>query len=216
MRKVGLLIPKTNLTVEYELQYLFNKNYFNTDKIIFYVSKLSYKTGYKKNKEKFLTELAKDEKNKIKDLKYLKLDEYAFFCTSSTLENKNLVHYLNPTISIVKISKKLNINSCLLITPYNEKIGKEMSTFLKNNNIDVKKEIHLNLLNTNEYFDFGINKLENLILNNYKDEYKNVIVSCTNIPTLKVIYLLKNKLNANIISSNSTMFEMLKEEAKIE
>lgn len=32
MRKIGLLIPKTNLTVEYELQMLFSKGYFNIEK----------------------------------------------------------------------------------------------------------------------------------------------------------------------------------------
>ena len=29
MKKIGLLIPKTNLTVEYELQLLFSKGYFD-------------------------------------------------------------------------------------------------------------------------------------------------------------------------------------------
>ena len=31
MKKIGLLIPKTNLTVEYELQMLFSKGYFDID-----------------------------------------------------------------------------------------------------------------------------------------------------------------------------------------
>ena len=47
MKKIGLLIPCTNLTVEYELQHLYNLNYFKYDKITFYISKLEYKTNYK-------------------------------------------------------------------------------------------------------------------------------------------------------------------------
>ena len=54
MKKVGLLVPKTNLTVEYELQYLYNNHFFNIDDIVFYISKLDYKTSYKEDKIKFL------------------------------------------------------------------------------------------------------------------------------------------------------------------
>ena len=35
MKKIGLLIPKTNLTVEYELQLLFSKGYFDIEKLLF-------------------------------------------------------------------------------------------------------------------------------------------------------------------------------------
>ena len=53
MKKIGLLIPKTNLTVEYELQMLFSKGYFDVEKSVFYISKLDYKTNYKEDKSKF-------------------------------------------------------------------------------------------------------------------------------------------------------------------
>ena len=65
MKKVGLLVPKTNLTVEYELQYLYNNHFFNIEDIAFYISKLDYKTSYKEDKTKFLNDLAKDSNKKI-------------------------------------------------------------------------------------------------------------------------------------------------------
>ena len=86
MKKIGLLIPKTNLTVEYELQMLFSKGYFDVEKSVFYISKLDYKTNYKEDKSKFLEDLATDINNKKKDLKYLDVDYNAFFCTTSALE----------------------------------------------------------------------------------------------------------------------------------
>lgn len=70
MKKVGLLVPKTNLTVEYELQYLYNNHFFNIIDIVFYILKLDYKTSYKEDKVKFLNDLAIDSNNKIKDLEY--------------------------------------------------------------------------------------------------------------------------------------------------
>lgn len=83
MKKVGLLIPKTNLTVEYELQYLYNNHFFNIDDIAFYISKLDYKTNYKEDKIKFLNDLAEDSNRKINDLEYIGVDYITFFCTSS-------------------------------------------------------------------------------------------------------------------------------------
>ena len=84
MRKIGLLIPKTNLTVEHELQYLFNKNILDCNDYIFYTAKLDYKTSYKENKEQYLKDLAEDSNNKIEDLKYLDVDYVGYFCTYLT------------------------------------------------------------------------------------------------------------------------------------
>lgn len=161
MKKIGLLIPKTNLTVEYELQMLFSKGYYDIEKSVFYISKLDYKTNYKKDKSKFLKELSIDINNKKKDLEYLDVDYNAFFCTTSALENG--VEEINPTISLIEESKLRNVKKCLLITPYNDQLGKEIVKMLEDNGIKVIKNINLDLLHTADYFNYGINKLEKLI-----------------------------------------------------
>lgn len=78
MKKIGLLIPKTNLTVEYELQMLFSEGYFDIKKSVFYVSKLDYKTNYKEDKSEFLKDLSIDINNKKIDLQYLNVDYMLF------------------------------------------------------------------------------------------------------------------------------------------
>ena len=181
---------------------LFSKGYFSIEKSAFYISKLDYKTNYKENKLKFLEDLATDINNKKKDLEYLNVDYIAFFCTISALENK--VEEVNPTISLIEEAKLRNIKRCLLITPYNEVLGKEIALMLEDSDIKVIKNINLDLLHTSDYFDYGINKLKNLIEKNYLKEYEGIIISCTNLPTLSVIEELKNKLGAKIISSNSS------------
>lgn len=213
MKKIGLLIPKTNLTVEYELQMLFNKGYFNIEKSVFYISKLDYKTNYKEDKSKFLEDLATDINNKKKDLEYLDVDYNAFFCTTSAL--KNGVEEVNPTISLIEESKIRNVKKCLLITPYNDKLGKEIAKMLEDNEIRVIKNINLDLLHTADYFNYGINKLEKLIKENYLNEYENIIISCTNLPTIGVIENLEYKLNTQIISSNSSLFAKIKRDNNI-
>lgn len=213
MKKIGLLIPKTNLTVEYELQLLFSKGYFDIEKSVFYISKLDYKTNYKEDKSKFLENLATDINNKKKDLKYLNVDYNAFFCTTSALENG--VEEINPTISLIEESKLRNVKKCLLITPYDDKLGKEIVKMLEDNEIKVIKNINLNLLHTTDYFNYGINKLEKLIKENYLSEYENIIISCTNLPTIGVIESLENMLNTQIISSNSSLFSKIKRDNNI-
>ena len=213
MKKIGLLIPKTNLTVEYELQMLFSKGYFDVEKSVFYISKLDYKTNYKEDKSKFLEDLATDINNKKKDLKYLDVDYNAFFCTTSALENG--VEEINPTISLIEESKLRNVKKCLLITPYNDKLGKEIVKMLEDNEIKVIKNINLNLLHTTDYFNYGINKLEKLIKENYLSEYENIIISCTNLPTIGVIKSLEDRLNTQIISSNSSLFSKIKRDNNI-
>lgn len=213
MKKIGLLIPKTNLTVEYELQMLFSKGYFDIEKSVFYISKLDYKTNYKEDKSKFLEDLATDINNKKKDLEYLDVDYNVFFCTTSALENG--VEEVNPTISLIEESKIRNVKKCLLITPYNDKLGKELAKLLEDNEIKVIKNINLDLLHTADYFNYGINKLEKLIKENYLNEYENIIISCTNLPTIGVIENLEYKLNTQIISSNSSLFAKIKRDNNI-
>lgn len=213
MKKIGLLIPKTNLTVEYELQMLFSKGYFDIEKSVFYISKLDYKTNYKEDKSKFLEDLAIDINNKKKDLEYLDVDYNAFFCTTSALENG--VEEVNPTISLIEESKIRNVKKCLLITPYNDKLGKEIEKMLEDNEIKVIKNINLDLLHTADYFNYGIKKLEKLIKENYLNKYENIIISCTNLPTIGVIENLEYKLNTQIISSNSSLFAKIKRDNNI-
>lgn len=213
MKKIGLLIPKTNLTVEYELQMFFSKGYFKIEKSVFYISKLDYKTNYKEDKSKFLEELAIDINNKKKDLEYLNVDYNAFFCTTSALENE--VGEVNPIISLIEESKIRNVKKCLLITPYNNKLGKEISKMLEENGIKVIKNINLDLLHTADYFNYGVNKLEKLIEENYLNEYENIIISCTNLPTIGIIEELEYKLNTQIISSNSSLFAKIKRDNNI-
>lgn len=35
-------------------------------------------------------------------------------------------------------------------------------------------------------FNYGVNKLEKLIEENYQNEYENIIISCTNLLTIRI------------------------------
>ena len=209
MRKIGLLIPKTNLTVEHELQYLFNKNILDCNDYVFYVTKLDYKTSYKQNKEQYLKDLVNDSKTKIEDLKYLNVDYVGYFCTSSAIVSENLNISNNPAGALVEEAKLKNIKKCLLITPYNDELGNKVKKELEGNYIKINRMINLNLINTKDYFDFGKNKLEKFIIDNYQSDDGDIIISCTNLPTLHFISNVERKLNVKVISSNSSLFSKI-------
>lgn len=111
--------------------------------------------------------------------------------------------------------KLRNVNKCLLITPYDDKLGKEIVKMLEDNEIKVIKNLNLDLLHTTDYFNYGINKLKKLIKENYLNEYENIIVSYTNLPTIGVIESLEDSLNTQIISSNSSLFSKIKRDNNI-
>ena len=209
MRKIGLLIPRTNLTVEHELQYLFNKNILDCNNYVFYTAKLDYKTSYKENKEQYLKDLAEDSKNKMEDLKYLDVDYVGYFCTSSAIVSENLNISNNPAEALIEEAKLKNIKKCLLITPYNDELGSKVKEELESNYINVNRMINLNLINTKDYFDFGKNKLEKFIIDNYQSNDGDIIISCTNLPTLHFISNIERKLDMKVISSNSSLFSKI-------
>lgn len=209
MRKIGLLIPKTNLTVEHEIQYLFHKNILDCNNYVFYTAKLDYKTSYKENKEQYLKDLAEDSKNKMEDLKYLDVDYVGYFCTSSAIVSENLNISNNPVEALIEEAKLKNIKKCLLITPYNDELGSKVKEELEDNYINVNRMINLNLINTKDYFDFGKNKLEKFIIDNYRNDDGDIIISCTNLPTLHFINNVEKNLNVKIISSNSSLFSKI-------
>ena len=130
-------------------------------------------------------------------------------------EYARIVKEVNPTISLIEESKLRNVKKCLLITPYNDQLGKEIAKMLEDNEIQVIKNINLDLLHTADYFNYGINKLEKLIKENYLNEYENIIISCTNLPTIGVIENLEYKFNTQIISSNSSLFAKIKRDNNI-
>lgn len=209
MRKIGLLIPRTNLTVEHELQYLFNKNILDCNNYVFYTAKLDYKTSYKENKEQYLKDLAEDSKNKMEDLKYLDVDYVGYFCTSSAIVSENLNISNNPAEALIEEAKLKNIKKCLLITPYNDELGSKVKEELESNYINVNRMINLNLIDTKDYFDFGKNRFEKFIIDNYRNDDGDIIIFCTNLPTLHFISNVEKNLNVKVISSNSSLFSKI-------
>ncbi len=208
MKRIGVLIPETNLVVEEEIYRLYEENVFNTNGVVFHILRIPFKTRYSEDNRKFLEEIAINQNEILKNLKTTNLDYLSSFCTSSAeiMREHSSDLCLNSADSLVEAGKFLKIDKCLLISPYNETIGSGIENLLNRNGIEVIKKKHINLIHSFDYLTYGYEKLINLVLEEYNKECKNIFISCTNLPTLHLINKLENKLDTTIISSNYSMF----------
>ncbi len=209
MKRIGTLIPATNYTVEEEIAALYENKVINCNQISFHVSRIGFKTRYSEDKTKFLSELANNYENALSLLKTLKIDDHAFFCTSSAILNKKKFQgkkIIETGSALIEACRYLFVKKCLLITPYDNEVGKKVKNALENNGVLVKKDIHLHLEHSIDYINFGHHDLESLILKEYCDSFGNIVVSCTNLPTIHCIKKVESITSSNMISSNQAMF----------
>lgn len=208
MKRIGVLVPETNLVVEDEIYKLYEENIINTTDVIFHILRIPFKTRYSENDKKFLEEIAINQKEVIRNIKATNLDYLSSFCTSAAeIMRENYSDACsNSADSLVEAGKFLNIDKCLLITPYNETVGTSIENLLKRNGIEVVKKKHLDLIHSLDYVTYGYARLSGLIVQEYNKECKNVIISCTNLPTLHLINKMEKELDTIIISSNYSMF----------
>ncbi len=206
MKRIGVLVPATNYILEDEICKLYEYGMLKTNDVVFHLSKINIKTRYYKNKNKYISEIKKNIYPSINLLSHLKLDDICFGCTIASVQR--IQDYINPLSAIINYCLQKNLNNFILITPYNEdlteKIAKEMETFT----IKFHKKISLDLQHSLEYVNYGYNLLEDLILKECSKTYKNIIICCTNIPTLHIINKYKNS-EFKIISSNSALFHQV-------
>ncbi|HSQ97702.1 MAG TPA: hypothetical protein VLL98_03200 [Rickettsiales bacterium] len=215
MIRVGLLVPASNLTIEYE----FNKmlNFFKlNDVLCFHISRIDFNTRFSESKNQYFKELILNTKPAINNLKKI-CDYYAFCCTSAELffrknqsiftediksifNDKNVVF---PLESIKKQLKNYNNEKIGIFSPYDEFETKEILDFLNfEKKLNIVTNNSFNLKSGKEYFDFGNNELPNIV----KSDSKNIdiaIVLCTNFPSVR---LMINK-NFKLISSNLSLFK---------
>lgn len=212
MNRIGFLVPSTNLTVEYEIQYLYFHKYFDIDKLSIYTEKLESSISYTENKLRFLENIYLDAFEKKKHLDKLGVSKSYFLCTSaSCLHFNEMENILSASECLTMYAKRRKIKKCLLITPYNQLIAENVIRIFEKSGINVKRNLNLDLCNSAHYFEFGKNKLSQYIEENYKTTDGDIIISCTNLPTIHFINTLEKKIKAKIISSNSSIYGIIKQ-----
>lgn len=213
MKRIGCLVPYTNYTIEQEIQYLFESGFLSTKDICFHFARLMTKIRYSTNEYEYLSQLNKSTKETLEQLKPLQLDACAVFCTSAGLMGKKKFDQTITAIdSLQNACKYVDMRKCMLITPYTQEIGNSMVELILKNGIEIPFSKHLNLRHSEDYVNYGYNKLYDCILENYERGYGDIVISCTNLPTFHLIEKLESDLGITVITSNqSVLWAMLSE-----
>ncbi|WP_338602599.1 aspartate/glutamate racemase family protein [Sulfolobus tengchongensis] len=229
-KKVGVIIPSSNTTVEYE----FNNVIFNSIKeykITLHFSRIILKDVTLKD----LEIMERETERAISELSTINPHVISYACTSGSLfkgpkhheeiiqriEKNAKVPGVATSGSVIDALRELNIEKLVLITPYIEEINKKEIEFLSNHNFTIIKSAGMGIVeNTNigavtpeEVYEFATKVLNNV------SGYDGVFISCTNLRTFEIIGKLESKIGKPVISSNSAtlwdIFRKLKIDVRI-
>lgn len=206
MKRIGCLVPYTNYTVEQEIQYLFENGFMSTKDICFHFAKLQTTIRYSNDEEKYLFQLAKSTGETLKQLVSIEPDCYAFFCTSASLfDNIILDCIITVMDSLISACHFIDMRKCMLITPYTRKIGNCIAEQMEKSGITISFVQNLNIRNSKDYVYYGYHKLYSYLIDNYKKSYGDIVILCTNLPTIHLIEKIELNLNTTVITSNQSI-----------
>lgn len=206
MKRIGCFIPYTNYIVEQEIQYLFEMGFLSTKDVCFHFARLISETRYSANEYEYLSQINKSVEVTLNRLSSLHPDAYAFFCTSAGLFGNILSSYVITAIdSLQKACQFVNMQKCMLITPYTQEIGNSIAERIIKSGIKIQFSEHLNLRHSEDYVSYGYNELYTHISKNYDEKYGNIVISCTNLPTFHLIEKIESDFGITVITSNQSI-----------
>lgn len=204
MKHIGFLIPASNIVAERELYTRLIKD--NITDVSFHFARLKFNTPYGENEVKYTQELVENIPEALTELERINTHKLAVLCTSAEVFAQNKENLLFPLSSIGSYFKYLKKSRPLIITPYNDSIGDMVIQKLKNESINVIKEIHLDIKNKDDLFNFSKYKLIELIKGNVDSNIDSICVLCTNFATLHLEETIEKELNMPLISSNKAIY----------
>lgn len=206
MKRIGLLMPFYNYTIEYEMQ-----KYLNLNNLCFHIFKIQYQTSPSVNSKRFYDELSNETVHILDRLKKFKVNHIYVLCASLMVLYENEFKCDNILNLLINYCKKYDLSKINIYSPYDQIVDNKIISILGKEKIHVNKIIKMYIKGSHEYFEYGFNELDNLIKKNTQANIKDVVL-CTNIPTLHLIR--KNKMD--FISSNYLLFEELERIDKYE
>ncbi len=214
--RLGLIVPSSNTTMEAEYGRILPDN-------------ISLHTGRMRLKDvtvEALMEMERSVDEEATKLADAHVDIIGYGCTSGSLvkglrHDKEIVSKIEKVTNVPSVAtagavvdalKSLNLIKVVVATPYIEDINNLEEKFLNGNDFEV---IEIKGLSIIENIKIGRTKEEaviDLVKKLNHQDADGIFISCTNLPTMKIIEKLENDLNKPVISSNTaTLWSMIKE-----
>jgi maleate cis-trans isomerase len=170
--------------------------------VALHFARLGFKTPYGENQEKYTQELVESIPMALQQLSRIKAETTAVLCSSAELYYKGNDNLIFPLSGIVQSLQQSSVKYPLLLTPYNQNIGKKSVSELVRYNINPVKSIHLDIKKKEELFNYSTNHLINRIELELTPKMDGICVLCTNFATMHLAKQIESKFNIPFISSN--------------
>jgi maleate isomerase len=212
-RKLGVLVPSSNVTMEYEMPMMAPPG------VSFHFSRIPQT----EDTEEQLAAMIDYIPEKSKLLAHARIDAIAFGCTSGSfikgmgydkkvieaIENSTGIMATTTTTAVVEALKITGLKRLSVGAPYLDSIMDKLKDLLEKNGFEVVKIKGLNMLCGEG--DLSLDATYNLIREIDHPNADGIFISCTDFKTVELLDILESDFGKKVISSNqATMWKLLR------
>ncbi len=212
-RKLGLLIPSSNITLEYEMPMMAPNG----------VSVHFSRIPQTEDNEEQLSAMIDYVPEKAELLAHAKVDIIGFGCTSGSFikgmgYDKKVIDAINDSTGIVATTTSTAVIEALKIAgvkklsvgaPYLHSIMDKLKEFLEKNGFEVVKIEGLNMLSGEG--ELPLDATYDLVRKIDHPDSEGIFISCTDFKTVELLEILEKDFGKKVISSNqATMWKLLR------
>jgi maleate isomerase len=212
-RKLGVLVPSSNVTMEYEMPMMAPPG------VSFHFSRIPQT----KDTEEQLVAMIDYIPEKSKLLAHARVDAIAFGCTSGSfvkgigydkrvieaIKNSTGIVATTTTTAVVEALKIAGLKRLSVGAPYLDSIMDKLKDLLEKNGFEVVKIKGLNMVCGEG--DLSLDATYNLIREIDHPNSDGIFISCTDFKTVELLDILESDFGKKVISSNqATMWKLLR------
>jgi len=212
-RKLGVLVPSSNVTMEYEMPMMAPPG------VSFHFSRIPQT----EDTEEQLVAMIDYIPEKSKLLAHARVDAIAFGCTSGSfvkgvgydkrvieaIKNSTGIMATTTTTAVVEALKITGLKRLSVGAPYLNSIMDKLKDLLEKNGFEVVKIKGLNMLCGEG--DLSLDATYNLIREIDNPNADGIFISCTDFKTVELLDILESDFGKKVISSNqATMWKLLR------
>ncbi len=212
-RKIGLVIPSSNVTLEYEMPMLAPQG----------VSIHYSRIPQTEDNEEQISAMINYVPEKVSLLAHARVDVIGFGCTSGSFVkgmgyDKEIIEIIQQNTGIkatttssavVEALKLIGVKKLSVGAPYTNPIMEKLKIFLSKNGFEIIKMEGLNMLSGEG--DLPLEATYELIRRIDHPDSEAIFISCTDFKTVELLDILENDFGKKVISSNqATMWKLLR------
>jgi len=205
-RRIGLIIPSSNTTMEPEFYKMAPEG----------VSVHTARMDLKVVTEEALIEMEGYAKEAAKRLADAAVNIIMYGCTSGSLvkgkgydqqiakelEEASGIKAITTSTAVLEALRTLGISKVVVATPYIDSVNEKEKQFLEDNGFDVIAIKGLGIVQNTEIGKQTPETAYRLALEVYSPEADGLFISCTNFRTIEIIDKLENDLGIPVVTSN--------------